>query len=59
MALRSNSHRSLTECDSAPVFICITTTVSKKGMAKKTEGAKRENEWTGKDKLRHVIRTHL
>lgn len=34
MALCTNSHCRLTECDFGPVFLCITTTVSKKGMAK-------------------------
>lgn len=34
MALCSNSHCGLTECDFGPVFLCITTTLSKKGMAK-------------------------
>lgn len=39
MALCSNSHCRLTECDFGPVFLCITTTVSKKGDGKKTERA--------------------
>lgn len=34
MALCSSSHCGLTECDFGPVFLCITSTVSKKGMAK-------------------------
>lgn len=48
MALCSNSHCSLTECDFAPVFLCITTTVSKKGMAKRQR--ERNGKTSGQEK---------
>lgn len=48
MALCSNSHRSLTECDFGPVFLCITTTVSKKGMAKRRR--ERNGKTSGQEK---------
>lgn len=52
MALCSPRHCSLTECDFGPVFLCITTTVSKKGMAKRRRernGKTRGQEKTNSD----------
>lgn len=48
MALCSNSHCGLTECDFGPVFLCITTTVSKKGMAKRPR--ERKGKTSGQEK---------
>lgn len=48
MALCSNSHCGLTECDFGPVFLCITTTVSKKGMAKRPRERKGKTSGQGK-----------
>lgn len=48
MALCSNRRCSLTECDFGPVFLCITTTVSKKGMAKRRR--ERNGKTSGQEK---------